>query len=221
MLHSISEYDSETTTSTTTTTTVTTTTTTRTTTTIGPSMLPKIVKEPSMIQIFTLGEPLVLECSAQTEVPTEITYMWTKNGRPFSANGNTIFRESQQNGNILFISPQMSDVGTYQCEAMNEFGQIFSQASLLRAKQSRNQPRRLNILNPAPAQVLVDPVIESKESIPRIPITEAVPEVLPTILKPVFVVFPKTSEPDTEPATIMEMQTVEETEDNTELPDIV
>ena len=152
----ILEYEDDTTTSTTTTVTTTTTTTT---TTIGPSMLPQIVKEPNMIQIFTIGEPLVLECSAQTEIPTDITYMWTKNGRPFSVNGQTIFRESQTNGNILFISPQMSDVGTYQCEAMNEFGQIFSQASLVRAKQSRNQPRRLNILSPAPAQVLIGKVL--------------------------------------------------------------
>ena len=154
----ILDYEYDTTTSSTTT-TVTTTTTTTTTTTIGPSMLPKIVKESNMIQIFTVGEPLVLECSAQTEIPTEITYMWTKNGRPFSVNGQTIFRESQANGNILFISPQMSDVGTYQCEAMNEFGQIFSHASLLRAKQSRNQPRRLNILSPAPAQVLIGKIL--------------------------------------------------------------
>ena len=101
---------------------------------------------------------------------------------------------------------------------MNEFGQIFSQAVLLRAKQSRNQPRRLNILSPAPAQVLIDPVVESKDSIPRIPITEAVPEILPTVLKPVFVVFPSTPKPNTEPAIIMEMQTVEE--DSTELPEL-
>ena len=66
----------------------------------------------------------------------------------------------------------------------------------------------------------LDPVAEAKESIPRIPITEAVPEILPTVLKPVFVVFPSTPKPDTEPATIMEMQIVEEVqEDNTELPD--
>ena len=56
----------------------------------------------------------------------------------------------------------------------------------------------------------MDPVLEEKENIPRIPITEAVPEVLPTVLKPVFVVFPKTSEPEKIPATIMEMQVVED-----------
>ena len=68
--------------------------------------------------------------------------------------------------------------------------------------------------------MLTDPVAEDKDSIPRIPITEAVPEILPTVLKPVFVVFPSTPKPDTEPATIMEMQIVEEfQEDNTELPD--
>ena len=198
----------ETTTSTTTTTTTITTTTTTTTTTVGPSMKPEIVKGPNMIQIFTINEPLVLECLARSELPTKITYMWTKNGRPFSVDGQRVFSESSQNGNILFTSPQMSDVGTYQCEAMSEFGQVFSQASLLRARQNRNQPRRLDFNSDF--QVLVDPVLEEKENIPRIPITEAVPEVLPTVLKPVFVVFPKTSEPEKIPATIMEMQVVED-----------
>ena len=181
-------------------------------------MMPEIISEPNMIQVFTINEPLVLECQAQSEIPTDITYMWTKNGRPFSVDGQRVFSESKQNGNILFTSPQMSDVGTYQCEAMNEFGQVFSQASLLRAKQTRNQPRRLDV-NAAPIQVLVDPVVEDKESIPRIPITEAVPEVLPTILKPLFVVFPKTSEPEKIPATIMEMQIVNE-DDEAEYDDI-
>lgn len=181
-------------------------------------MMPEITREPNMIQVFTINEPLVLECQAKSELPTDITYMWTKNGRPFSVDGQRVFSESKQNGNILFTSPQMSDVGTYQCEAMNEFGQVFSQASLLRAKQSRNQPRRLDFKAPT-IQVLVDPVVEDKESIPRIPITEAVPEVLPTNLKPVFVVFPKTSEPEKNPATIMEMQIVNEDQDEAEYDD--
>ena len=91
------------------------------------------------------GEPLVLECQAESSDDPKISYMWTKNGRPFIVNGQDVFSESSANGNILFISPKMSDIGTYQCEAINQFGKVFSQASLLRAQQIRSQPRRLNI----------------------------------------------------------------------------
>ena len=115
-----------------------------------------------MIQVFTLGVPLVLECYAESVFDSQVKYSWTKNGRPFQVDeSQNVFSESSSNGNILFISPTMSDVGTYQCEAHNSFGKNFSQASLLRAKQPRNQPRRLNILDPV-AQILVDPIIETK-----------------------------------------------------------
>ena len=182
---------------------------------MAPDMSPKIVREPSMIQIFTISEPLVLECLAESMFDGAIRYMWTKNGRPFRVDNLKTFSESSSNGNILFTSPGMGDVGTYQCEAMNQFGKVFSQASLLRAKQPRNQPRRLNIVDPVPAQVLVDPIIETKETIKRVPITEAVPEILPNFVEPIFLVYPKTSE-DEEPALVMNMQTMEVTENQTE-----
>ena len=69
-------------------------------------------------------------------------------------------------------------------------------------------------VDPVPAQVLIDPNFELKDDIERKPITEAVPEVLPTFVQnPVFVVLPaSTSNQDEEPATIMEMQVVDEPE---------
>ena len=69
-------------------------------------------------------------------------------------------------------------------------------------------------VDPVPAQVLIDPNFELKDDIERKPITEAVPEVLPTFVQsPVFVVLPaSTSNQDEEPATIMEMQVVNEPE---------
>ena len=84
-----------------------------------------------------------MECQAESKLDPNIRYTWTKNGRPFIINGQDVFSESSLNGNILFISPKSSDVGTYQCEAMNDFGNAFSEASLLRA-QTFKQPRRLN-----------------------------------------------------------------------------
>lgn len=164
--------------------------------------------------MFTIGEPLVLECLAQSEFDQVIKYSWSKNGRPFGINGQDVFSESGSNGNILFISPKMSDVGTYQCIAENSFGKVFSGASLLRAKQPRNQPRKLVLSEPVAAQVLVDPNVEDKDFIERIPITEAIPEIFPTTLvqEPVFVVFPRTSE-DEEPAMILDMELVDNADD--------
>ena len=131
-----------------------------------------------------------MECQAESILDPNIRYTWTKNGRPFIINGQDVFSESSLNGNILFISPKSSDVGTYQCEAMNDFGNAFSEASLLRA-QTFKQPRRLNIVDPVPAQVLIDPNVELKDMIERIPITQAVPESLPTFAQnSIFYVFP-------------------------------
>ena len=104
------------------------TTTSSTTSTEAPEKSPKIIREPSMIQAFTPGEPLVLECYAESMFDSKIEYSWTKNGHPFKADDSkNVFSESTMNGNILFISPIMSDVGTYQCEALNSFGKAFSQ----------------------------------------------------------------------------------------------
>ncbi len=161
---------------------------------------------------------MVLQCIAQSEFDPDIKYSWTKNGKPFSVDGVSVFSESSQNGNILFTSPSMVDVGTYQCEAINSFGRVFSKASLLRAQQPRDQPRRLSIDEPVAAQVLFDPTIEDKDDIERIPITQAVPEVLPTFAnKPVFVVLPMTSK-EQEPFLIMNMQSVNEEAEVTEQP---
>lgn len=168
-----------------------------------------------MIQTFTIGQPLVLVCLAESEFDSKIQYSWTKNGRTFNANGVTVFQESSQNGNIIFTSPDMSDVGTYQCEAKNKFGEVFSQASLLRAKQPRNQPRSF-FVDPVAAQVLVDPIAEDKESIERKPITQAVPEILPSIAQPVFVVYPKTRQDDPEQALILDMEIMDDEEVTTE-----
>jgi hypothetical protein len=107
-----------------------------------------------------------LECYAESIYDEKIKYFWTKNGRQFKVDvSQNVFSESSLNGNILFTKPTMNDVGTYQCEAINSYGKVFSQASLLRAKQPRNQPRRLNILSPVAAQILVDPTIETKVGI--------------------------------------------------------
>lgn len=151
------------TTTSTTTTTTTSTTTTTTTTTEEPEKSPKFIRVPSNIQAFSLGEPFALECYAESIYDQNIKYFWTKNGRQFKVDDSqNVFSESSLNGNILFTKPTMNDVGTYQCEAINSYGKVFSQASLLRAKQPRNQPRRLNILSPVAAQILVDPTIETK-----------------------------------------------------------
>ena len=90
-----------------------------------------------------LGEPFVLGCKAESLFDSEIRYTWTKNGRPFIINGVDVFNESSLNGNILFISPKSSDEGTYQCEAINDFGKAFSQASLLRIQQRR--PKKISV----------------------------------------------------------------------------
>ena len=43
-----------------------------------------------------------------------------------------IYRESSMNGNLLFISAGMRDVGTYQCSAQGESGaKSHSQSSLI------------------------------------------------------------------------------------------
>jgi len=198
------------TTTSTTTTTTTSTTTTTTTTTEEPEKSPKFIRVPSNIQAFSLGEPFALECYAESIYDQNIKYFWTKNGRQFKVDDSqNVFSESSLNGNILFTKPTMNDVGTYQCEAINSYGKVFSQASLLRAKQPRNQPRRLNILSPVAAQILVDPTIETKDTIERIPITQAVPEILPNLIQPqVFVVYPGTPE---EPAVVMNMEVVDDT----------
>jgi len=202
-------------TSTTTTSTTTTTTTTSTTSTEAPDKSPKITREPSMIQAFTPGEPLVLECVAESMFDSKIEYSWTKNGHPFKVDDSkNVFSESAMNGNILFISPVKSDVGTYQCEAINSFGKDFSHSSLLRIQQPRNQPGIPRSFNsaPAPVQILVDPIIETKDSIERVPITQAVPEILPNLIQPkpeVFIVYPGVPE---EPALVMNMETVQDDE---------
>merc|ERR1711988_497649 len=105
--------------------------TTTTTTTTAVNRSPKIKNGPSRKEVFTLGEPFVLGCKAESLFDSEIRYTWTKHGRPFIINGVDVFNESSLNGNILFISPKSSDEGTYQCEAINDFGKAFSQASLL------------------------------------------------------------------------------------------
>ena len=85
-----------------------------------------------MIQAFTPGEPLVLECYAESMFDSKIEYSWTKNGHPFKADDSkNVFSESTMNGNILFISPIMSDVGTYQCEALNSFGKDYFKYGIL------------------------------------------------------------------------------------------
>lgn len=165
-----------------------------------------------------MGAPFVLVCSAESEYDSDIKYTWTKNGSPFKIDGVNVFSESSQNGNILFPSPSMSDIGTYQCEAHNSFGKSFSQASLLRTRQNRDQPRRLTVdAEAVSAQVLIDPNVEDKDLIERIPITQAVPERLPTsFIDPVFVVLPAKDEP----AFIMDMQSMVDEDDQEEVTQV-
>ena len=134
--------ENETTTTTTATTTVSTTTTSTTTT---PNLAPEIRtnEEQSAVQPFTVGEPIVLVCKAANPpgVPqsVDITYSWTKNGRylPEFDSKRGIYRESRNNGHLLFVSPDLSDIGTYQCGAENKFGKTFSKAILLMPKKTQ------------------------------------------------------------------------------------
>lgn len=100
---------------------------------IEESLGPRITSQPAMIQFFTVGEPFVLICEAESQTGDEVQYSWTRNGHFLRENDpvNQIYRESLTNGNLLFISPKIRDVGTYQCVAETLAGKSFSQASLL------------------------------------------------------------------------------------------
>ncbi|TRY80073.1 hypothetical protein TCAL_14802 [Tigriopus californicus] len=100
---------------------------------IEENLRPRITSQPAMIQFFTVGEPFVLICEAESQTGDEVKYSWTRNGHFLRENDpvNQIYRESLTNGNLLFISPKIRDVGTYQCVAETLAGKSFSQASLL------------------------------------------------------------------------------------------
>lgn len=89
---------------------------------------------------------------------------------------------------------------------------------MLRAKVSREQPRRLDF-NGAVGNILVDPNAEDKDFIPRVPILEAVPESLPNF-QPVLVVFPSTIE-DEEPFEVLNMQVMADLTDEQPIEDII
>jgi hypothetical protein len=98
---------------------------------------PTIVSQAGSIQNFNVGEPFVLVCQAKSGDDSPVSYTWTRNGHVLRLNdpSNQIYSESSSNGNLLFISPKLRDVGTYQCAAENVHGKTFSHATLLMVRK--------------------------------------------------------------------------------------
>ena len=84
--------------------------------------VPNIITKSASVQRFTVGEPFVLECMADSADGVSVDYSWMKNGQQLEVDSiGHIFRESAtKNGNILiFPQDETEDEGTYQCVAEN------------------------------------------------------------------------------------------------------
>ena len=103
-------------------------------------LAPVFSMHPSMIQFFEPEEPFVLICSAESADGGEVSYSWTRNGRPMNmgdAAARKIYRENAAaNGNLIFISPGTGDVGTYTCLAENEHGKTYSTGSVVMIRKT-------------------------------------------------------------------------------------
>ena len=77
-------------------------------------MLPSIVVQPKNVNV-PHNVSVTLYCEAIGG--SNITYKWIKNN-------NTVALNSSNYGNLTIESVQPSDQGVYQCEAMNERGEV-------------------------------------------------------------------------------------------------
>ncbi|XP_027691046.1 cell adhesion molecule-related/down-regulated by oncogenes isoform X3 [Vombatus ursinus] len=86
---------------------------------VSSDLVPRFISEPHSI-VQKLGEPVILQCSAQ---PVTVHISWLLNGKKFDRNVEQI--EVQQGTlTILSLSPSVS--GQYQCIANNSIGAIVS-----------------------------------------------------------------------------------------------
>ena len=111
------------------------------------SLAPVFVTHPSMIQFFAPGEPFALVCAAESPAAAaggEVRYSWTRNGRLMDmadAAARRVFRENAAtNGNLIFVSPGIGDVGTYTCLAENEHGKTYSRGSVVMVRKEEAEP---------------------------------------------------------------------------------
>lgn len=166
---------------------------------------PIIEKGPNTIHFFKPKEPFVLVCQGFSESGS-INYSWLKNGRPFHLDGEAghlVFRESPFDGNIIFVSPGPSDVGTYQCVAENKNGKVFSHPSLVMVQKPLHEPRGLDLFKTTNAESRTD----SDANL------EVVGAANPADGKQgVFVVLP-TDNANQDPAEVIDMQVVDGNEE--------
>nr|AIC33834.1 hemolin [Antheraea pernyi] len=79
-----------------------------------------VLKEQLSEVLFREGKPAVIECVTEGK-EQGIKYSWLKNGKPFNLQEHNVAQRKDE-GSIVFLSPQASDEGQYQCLAETPAG---------------------------------------------------------------------------------------------------
>lgn len=92
-------------------------------TTQSPSQLRFINSPPSELQVGTNDE-IILHCTTNNQAQIQ----WYFNGRQLSH--STQMTKVHTNGTLVVVRPSLRNAGQYRCEALNDFGRIYSDVNV-------------------------------------------------------------------------------------------